>query len=99
MIKDYLQLALSKFNDGAGWWSWKTHDDSGNKIPNDQRMTYANIKIIKDGATMPTEAEVNAKIQELKDAEQAAIDKKASGKQKLKDLGLDDDEINALMGA
>lgn len=37
--------------------------------------------------------------QELKDAEQAAIDKKASGKQKLKDLGLDDDEINALMGA
>ena len=24
--------------------------------------------------------------------------KKASGKQKLKDLGLDDDEINALMG-
>jgi hypothetical protein len=27
-------------------------------------------KIIKDGATMPTEAEVNAKIQELKDAEQ-----------------------------
>ena len=32
----------------------------------------------------------------LYDAEQA---KKASGKQKLKDLGLDDDEINALMGA
>jgi transcriptional regulator NrdR family protein len=37
--------------------------------------------------------------QELKDAEQAAIDKKASGKQKLKDLGLDDAEIKALMGA
>ena len=37
--------------------------------------------------------------QELKDAEQAAIDKKASGKQKLKDLGLDDDEIKALIGA
>ena len=36
--------------------------------------------------------------QELKDAEQTAIDKKASGKQKLKDLGLDDDEINALIG-
>jgi len=36
--------------------------------------------------------------QELKDAEQAAIDKKASGKQKLKDLGLDDDEIKALIG-
>jgi hypothetical protein len=49
--------------------------------------------------TKPTEEEVNAKIQELKDAEQAAIDKKISGKQKLKDLGLDDDEIQALMGA
>lgn len=30
--------------------------------------------------------------------EQAKIDKKKSGKQKLKDLGLDDDEINALLG-
>tara|TARA_B100001094_G_scaffold58360_1_gene53859 strand:- start:77 stop:289 length:213 start_codon:yes stop_codon:yes gene_type:complete len=28
----------------------------------------------------------------------AKIDKKASGKQKLKDLGLDDDEIQAIMG-
>jgi hypothetical protein len=36
--------------------------------------------------------------QELKDAEQTAIDKKASGIQKLKDLGLDDAEINALIG-
>ena len=53
----------------------------------------------EDGATMPSEAEVNAKIQELKDAEADAETKKTSGKQKLKDLGLDDDEINALMGA
>ena len=98
MDRDYLQEALATFN-GGNWYSWKKFDDNGNKIPNDQRMTYANIKIIKDGATMPTEAEVNAKIQELKDAEQTAIDKKASGKQKLKDLGLDDDEIQALIGA
>ena len=38
------------------------------------------------------------KIQELKDAKADAIAKKASGKQKLKDLGLDDDEIQALIG-
>ena len=44
------------------------------------------------------EAEVNAKIQELKDAETNAETKKASGKQKLKDLGLDDAEIKALIG-
>jgi len=37
--------------------------------------------------------------QEEIDAKQEAIDKKASGKQKLKDLGLDDDEIKALTGA
>ena len=35
---------------------------------------------------------------EMSNAEQTAIDKKASGKQKLKDLGLDDDEIKALIG-
>jgi hypothetical protein len=97
MSKDYLQDALATFNSGS-WYGWKKEDDNGNKIPNDQRMTYANIKVIKEGATMPTEAEVNAKIQELKDAEQAAINKKASGKQKLKDLGLDDAEIKALIG-
>ena len=101
MDKDYLQNALQTFNDtnGVNWYGWKKEDDNGNKIPNSERMQYQHIKIIKDGATMPTEAEVNAKIQELKDAEQAAIDKKASGKQKLKDLGLDDAEINALIGA
>jgi hypothetical protein len=98
MDKDYLQSALHTFNDG-NWYGWKKEDIDGNKIPNEDRMQYQHIKIIKDGATMPSEADVNAKIQELKDAEQAAIDKKASGKQKLKDLGLDDAEINALIGA
>ena len=97
MGRDYLQEALSTFN-GGNWYGWKKEDDNGDKIPNDQRMTYANIKVIKDGATIPTESEVNAKIQEIKDVEQAVIDKKASGKQKLKDLGLDDDEIKALIG-
>ncbi len=56
-----------------------------------------------DGTTPISKEDIKAMIpvveQELKDAEQAAIDKKASGKQKLKDLGLDDAEINALIGA
>ena len=86
--REYLQAALTKFNDinGVNWYGWKIHDDNGDKIPNDQRMTYENIKVIKDGATIPSEAEVNAKIQEIKDAEQAEKNKKLSGKQKLKDL-------------
>ena len=98
MNRDYLQEALQTFN-GGDWYGWKTHDDSGNIIPNEDRMQYQYIKIIKEGATMPSESDVNAKIQELKDAETAAANKKASGKQKLKDLGLDDDEIKALTGA
>ena len=39
------------------------------------------------------------KIQNRIDAQTAAEAKKASGKQKLKDLGLDDDEIKELTGA
>ena len=96
--KEWLNFALANMHNGA-WFGWRKEDDNGNVIPNDQRMTYENIIVIKDGITKPTKAEVDAKIQELKDAEQAAIDKKASGKQKLKDLGLDDAEINALIGA
>jgi hypothetical protein len=39
-----------------------------------------------------------AKIQELKDAETNAATKKASGKQKLLDLGLSEEEVKALIG-
>ena len=98
MSRDYFQEALHKFN-GGNWYGWKKTDSDGNKIPNNQRMTYANIEVIKSDATIPSEADVNAKIQELKDAEQTAINKTASGKPKLKDLGLDDDEIKELTGA
>jgi hypothetical protein len=97
MNRDYLQEALQTFN-GGNWYGWKKEDNNGNKIPNEDRMQYQHIKIIKDGATMPTEAEVNAKIQELKDAEQIRITKKASGKQKLLDLGLTESEVKALIG-
>jgi len=98
MDKDYLQNALQKFNEtnGVNWYGWKKYDDNGNKIPNDQRMQYKYIKIIKDGATMPTEAEVNAKIQELKDAETQKANDKISAQNKLKALGLTDAEIEAL---
>ena len=98
MEKDYLQAALATFN-GGNWYGWKKTDSDGNKIPNADRMTYANIKVIKEGATIPSEADVNAKIQEIKDAETAAANKKTSGKAKLKELGLDDAEIKALIGA
>ncbi len=96
--QEWLRTALAKMHTGQ-WFSWRKEDEDGNIIPNDQRIAYENIVVIKDGITKPTEAEVNAKIQELKDADADTTNKKASGKQKLKDLGLHDAEIKALIGA
>jgi hypothetical protein len=56
-----------------------------------------------NGTTPISKADIEAMIPtvetEIANAEADAIAKKASGKQKLKDLGLDDDEIKALTGA
>jgi hypothetical protein len=100
MDRDYLQDALQTFNEtnGVNWYGWKKFDDNGNKIPNEHRMCYECIEIIKDGATMPTKAEVDAKIEELKQADADKETKKASGKQKLLDLGLTEAEVKALIG-
>ena len=46
-----------------------------------------------------SKTDIEDKFSVAEQEEQNAINKKASGKQKLKDLGLDDDEIKALMGA
>ena len=99
-----LQMALLEFNkDKPNWWNWKKVDDDGNKIPGNQRMTYANIILQDETATMPSEVDVNNKISSMGQDEIDRINKKdtdqASGKAKLKDLGLNDDEIKALTGA
>ena len=56
-----------------------------------------------EGTAEISKADIETKLTELNNneaAEAAAKEtKKASGKQKLKDLGLDDAEIKALMGA
>ena len=97
MNKDYLQEALMTFNNG-NWYGWKKIDSDGNKIPNDQRMTYANIEVIKDGATIPSESDVNAKIQEIKNAETDKANARVSGNTKLLGLGLTQTEATALTG-
>ena len=90
--RDWLNFALSQMNSGQ-WFGFRK-DFTGN-----ERMSYENIIVHDSSITKPTEVEVNAKIQGLKDAETNAETKKSSGKQKLKDLGLDDDEIKSLTGA
>ena len=91
MDRDYLQEALVRFNtDKNQWYGWKKDYTGSN------RMAYENIILNDKTATMPTEEEVNAKIQEIKDEDTAKANNEASAKKKLKDLGLTDDEINAL---
>jgi len=87
-IEDYLvQLHTGQ------WFGWS----------NPKNKIYANLILHDDSKTKPTEQECIdglAKLQSDFDNEKTnAETKKASGKQKLKDLGLDDDEIKALMGA
>ena len=87
-IEDY----LSQLHKGQ-WFGWS---DPKNK-------TYANLIIHDNSKTKPTEQECIDGLKQLQDdfdaTETQKANKKTSGKQKLKDLGLDDDEIKALMGA
>ena len=99
MNKDYLQLALTTFNGGM-WYGWKKYNDDGSRIPDAERKNYENIIVIKEGATKPSESDINAKIQELKDADTAEANARTSGKAKLKaGEALTDAEIEALFGA
>ena len=91
--QDWLNLALAKMHSGQ-WFGWKK-DYTGT-----ERMAYENIIVHDSSITKPTEAEVNAKIQELKDEETANQNAKTSGKAKLKaGEALTDAEIKALFGA
>ena len=60
-----------------------------------------NINWLND-TTPISKSDIQTKMTELLDGDKNektnTANKKASGKQKLKDLGLDDDEIKALMG-
>ena len=89
--KEWLSLALAQMHSGQ-WFGWRK-DYTGT-----ERMSYENIEVLDENITKPTEAEVDAKIAELKQAEQDAETKKVSGKQKLLDLGLTEEEVKALIG-
>ena len=87
-IEDYLvQLHAGQ------WFGWS----------NPKNKVYANLIIHDSSKDKPSESDCTnglATIQSNYDAAKTNnTNKKASGKQKLKDLGLNDDEIKALMGA
>ena len=91
--QEWLSIALASMHSGQ-WFGWKK------EWTGSHRMSYENIIILDDTKSKPTEEEVNAKIQELKDAETAYTNARTSGKAKLKaGEALTDAEIEALFGA
>ena len=86
-IEDYL-VSLHT----GQWFGWS---DAKNKV-------YANLIIHDDNKSKPSESDCTTGLATMQSdfdtAKTNATNKKASGKQKLKDLGLDDDEIQALIG-
>jgi hypothetical protein len=98
---NHIEAGLAQMHTGA-WYEWT---DYSNRI-------YANLilkpkiwidKVLVDNPyPLPTEEEVNAKLDEIQtdfdNAKTKQETDKASGNQKLRDLGLTDDEITAITG-
>ena len=88
---DHIEDYLARLHTGL-WYGWS---DINNKV-------YANLIVLDKTKTKPTEQECIDGLAQLQSdydtAQTNAETKKASGKQKLKDLGLDDDEIKELIG-
>ena len=86
-IEDYL-VSLHT----GQWFGWS---DAKNKV-------YANLIIHDDSKTKPTEQECTDGLATMQSdfdtAKTNAATKKASGKQKLLDLGLSEDEVKAMIG-
>ena len=83
-----IEEALAQMHNGQ-WFGWS---DPFNKV-------YANLIIIDNSKSKPTENEINTRLTEIQEAYDKQISDSTSGKTKLKDLGLTDDEIKALLGA
>jgi len=85
-IEDYLVTVRS-----GQWFGWS---DSKNKV-------YANL-IVYDGGSKPTEQECTDGLEQMKTDFDSAKTKRetdeTNANQKLKDLGLTDDEIKAIKG-
>ena len=104
---DHIEDYLGTINIGyGGWFGWS---DSKNKvyanlILHPKIFDCSKQELVDTHITsFPTEQECIDGLATLQSnfdtAKTNATNKKASGKQKLKDLGLDDDEIKALTGA
>ena len=90
-----LENYLNSLHDGQWFGFENLNGDDSNKV-------YANLIIHDDSKTKPTEQECIDGLAQLQSdydtAETNVETKKASGKQKLLDLGLSEEEVKALIG-
>ena len=88
---DHIEDYLARLHTGL-WYGWS---DVNNKV-------YANLIVLDKTKTKPTEQECVDGLAQLQSdydtAQTNAETKKASGKQKLLDLGLTEEEVKALIG-
>ena len=88
---DHIEDYLIKLHEGQ-WFGWS---DSKNKI-------YANLIIHDDSKSKPSESDCTTGLATMQSdydtAKTTEATKKASGKQKLLDLGLSEEEVKALIG-
>jgi|TARA_R100000388_G_C7178360_1_gene127420 hypothetical protein len=88
---DHIEDYLAQLH-GGQWFGWS---DSKNKV-------YANLVILDSSKSKPSESDCTTGLADLQTAYDNAKTKQTtdatSGKTKLKNLGLTDDEIKALMG-
>ena len=88
---DHIEDYLAQLH-GGQWFGWS---DSKNKV-------YANLVILDSSKSKPSESDCTTGLADLQTAYDNAKTKQTtdatSGKTKLKNLGLTDDEIKALTG-
>jgi hypothetical protein len=88
---DHIEDYLVQLHTGQ-WFGWS---DSKNKV-------YANLIIHDDSKSKPSESDCTNGLATMQSnfdtAKTNAVTKKASGKQKLLDLGLSEEEVKALIG-
>ena len=93
---DHIEDALCVIQVGQ-WFTWS---DSKNKIYENIRLVskvWINEEEVDNPITeIPSESTINAKLKEIQTAWDSAKDKKVTGINKLKELGLSDEELTAM---
>ena len=93
---DHIEDALCVIQVGQ-WFTWS---DSKNKIYKNIRLVskvWIDEKEVDNPITeIPSESTINEKLKEIQTAWDSAKDKKVTGINKLKELGLSDEELTAM---